>query len=93
MNVEAGTKQILEILLGDDKVLNRMGGELVRQFFRTLNVLLAAESIEDLVVFRSTGYKFYNGFHQVNVGGDYRLWFTLESNGTIILREFDQGNH
>ena len=80
------------MMLGQEKLLNRMDVELLKHFVRTINILLAAENIDELRVFRSTGYKYYNGFHLVNVGGDYRLWFTVEAGGSILLREFDQGN-
>lgn len=93
MEVEAGSKSILDLLLFQGKDIQRIDPVLLKYLVRTVNLLLAAETIEDLKALRSTGYKFYNGFHQVNVGGNWRLWFTISPSGSIILHEFDEGNH
>lgn len=93
MEIRAGSKELLAMMLGEERVLRGFDAELVRYFVRTINVLLAAENIDELKIYRSIGYKYYDGFHQVNVGGDYRLWFTIEADGSILLTEFDQGNH
>ncbi len=93
MEIDAGTKELLAMMLGEEKALRRLDVELVRTFIRTVNALLAAETIDELRIYRSLGYKYYDGFHQVNVGGDYRLWFTVAADGSVLLAEFDQGNH
>ena len=75
------------------RAFGRLEPELLKQLLKAVNLLLAAESLDDLKALRSTGYKFYDGFHQVNVGGNYRLWFRLDAAGKFILEEFDEGNH
>jgi len=70
-----------------------MDSELRTKFDHRIGDILAADSVNDLQFFSSIGYKFYDGFHQVSVGGDYRLWFTLTPDGNVILEDFDQGNH
>jgi plasmid maintenance system killer protein len=75
------------------KDVQRLDPVMLRLLIRTISLLLAAETIEDLKALRSTGYKFYDGFHQVNVGGNWRLWFTVSDRGSIVLEAFDEGNH
>lgn len=92
MKVEAANKGLIELIKCEGKEFQRMQPTLQKQFLRTISLLLAAESINDLKAFRTLDHKFYNGFHQVRVDGDKRIWFTEGPDG-IIIENFDEGNH
>lgn len=92
MTIEAATKQMLDLLLMESKEYRAMDKVLRARFEMVLNLLLAVEGVDDLKVFGRLNLKEYNGFYQIYVDGDKRIWFTLTGDG-ILVADYGVGNH
>lgn len=93
MDVEAASEKMMEMLLEEGKHFRRLSADRKNLFFRRIATLIAAEELADLQAMNSLKLKFYNGFYQIWLDGDYRIWFKIDESGTILLEDCDEGNH
>jgi hypothetical protein len=92
VNFEAGTKEVLALLLGEGKEFVRMVPVVKERFIATIDRIEVAESLEDIGVYRSFNLKFFKGTYQINVTPEKRMRFTVEGD-TVVVTFFGSTSH
>jgi Txe/YoeB family toxin of Txe-Axe toxin-antitoxin module len=85
VDFEAGSEQILDLILGQGKEYARMDRELLKRFERVLSLIATVDSLDALRSFRSLDLKFFDGHYQARVDGEKRLWFEVTDEQVIIV--------
>jgi hypothetical protein len=92
MQLEAATKEILAILLGDGKEFERMDPVVRERFNYAIDILLSIGSVADLRFFGKFNFKSFNNQYQINVTPEKRMRFTADGN-TVTIAFFGSTTH
>jgi hypothetical protein len=92
MDIEAGTKEILDLVLGQGKGFDRMDPVLRARLVAALALLLDARDLQGIADYRRFNLKFFNGEYQINIDSEKRIRFTVEGN-TLVIHSFGSTTH
>gem|GEM_PF-2577336 len=92
MNLDPGSQEVLEFLLGEGRAYQALDSGVARRLQTVLRFLLDVEEVDDLQAYGSLKLKLFDGHFQINISGEKRMWFT-EEEGDILISHIGSTDH